>query len=114
MGAPGMPVFVFKNQLTIKGTAMQRNQQKKERIIRSGQIVVLLSGPEGTGKIIALTESRGCQSNFNQKTYYYFVWADGYQGITKDARRKTLLAFWNKNQIIPTIINQELWEKFLN
>lgn len=84
---------------------------KAQSIILNGQLVVQL--PEGG--IYAVKESRGYQTDYKHKTFFYFVYSPRSKpvGITNDPRRHTMQEFWEEKKIPYRIVNQKLYEDLL-
>ena len=87
------------------------------RLFQTGILVAILDSKESPGKvarIYAAPESRGYQTKYQPKMFYWFVpyssngLPSGIMGITRDARRKNIVKFSNV-----TILDAKLWDKFV-
>jgi len=94
--------------------------EKKLNTILQGEIVAILDNPTSTttARIYAIRQSRGYQTNYKPKRFYYLVvYKDGvaisYTGMSNDPRRKTMVKYWQEKGIEYKILKQNLFDELL-
>jgi len=94
--------------------------EKKLNKILQGEMVAILDNPTSTttARIYATKESRGGQTNYKHKTFFYLViYKDGvaisYAGMSNDPRRKTMVKYWQEKGIEYKILKQNLFDELL-
>ena len=93
---------------------------RMNRVLENGQIIALMDGGDGfTGRIYRMSESRGYQTKFCCKYFFYIVTFKnsvpcGVQGVTRDSRRKTFLDHAKKQGISVNIIQPDIFEAWQN
>jgi len=99
---------------------MSTYHEKKLNTILQGEIVAILNNPTSTNtaRIYATKESRGYQTDYKHKTFFYLViYKEGqpvrYTGLTNDPRRKTMVKYWQENRICCKIFNQRLFDELV-
>jgi hypothetical protein len=89
-----------------------------DKLMREGELVAMLKAKTngGLARIYACKESRGYQTDFRPKRFFFFVpfsTANNIPlkiiGITRDARRKNIPLYSDVN-----IVNNDLWQDFMN
>lgn len=97
------------------------NEQKLNSLLMHGKTVVRLPKDDKgrSGEILAFTESRGYQTNYKYKNFFYFILykndeATDYKGITNITQKHTLIDHWREKGISYKIVDQELFDEFLN
>jgi hypothetical protein len=72
---------------------------KFKSVSMNSEDVVIIETPNGIGKIIANYESRGYQTKYERKLFFYILAPGSKQlkGITNDVRRGQLIEHWQKS-----------------
>jgi hypothetical protein len=105
---------------------MRTNHALIKRVLESGARVCEISHPDKPDRkaaIWALSSSRGYQTGYTSKRFFYLVKfeikADGLAiaesigGITKDSRRHTMQTYWRDNGFKALIFNADMFAEYL-
>jgi len=94
-------------------------QCKLNRIVEQGEIVAVLRNNGNEARIYAVEESRGYQTQYQLKRFFYFVPLNNlgipiyYQGITKDCRRHDFANRCKTQGTTVKIVNSNLFNEWL-
>jgi len=93
---------------------------KLNRILEKGRIFAILENPampESTLRLYQFKESRGFQTNYRYKPFYFSVTIKNclpasWSAITKDSRRKEFIARCEKQGTKVIITNAEIFDQW--
>ena len=93
-------------------------RNRMNRVLENGQIIALMDGDDGfTGRIYRTKESRGYQTGFQLKHFFYIITfkdsiPSGLEGVTRDTRRKTILKHAKEQNISINIVQPDVFKEW--